>query len=849
MAHIPSPQTGRLTRLPEGIFFSPKRKPMETLIDLFDTFTTIGGKIAFVDLTGIRRISSTYAELHDRSLKMAELLAQRGVIAGDRILLWGPNSSWWGVAFWGTLVAGAIAVPVDFTSERERAETIARLTCAKLVLQSRFKLEKLNGEASLFLEDLPYLLEGMVPAKNVVRPSPADTAQLIYTSGTTGNPKGVILSHANLVANLSQIERHIPVVGPDFRFLSLLPLSHMFEQMGGFFIPLSRGATIVYLRTLKPSALMEALSEEDIFAVVAVPRLLLLLKGSVERGLQEKHLSRILPLMRRISNGLSPGLKKALFYPVQRKFGSHFTLFVSGGAPLAPDTFAFWHDLGFRVVEGYGLTECSPVLTANTFEHQVAGSVGVPLPEVALRIKDKEIQARGPNIFSGYYQNQQATSAAFTEDGWFKTGDLGEIGADGWLTIKGREKELIVTGGGVNVYPDELEAILNRTPGVRESCVVGLDKGGGEEVHAVLLLDGSGTPPEEILAKANRQLDPMHQITGYSLWTESEFPKTTTLKIRKFLVKEQIGKGEKKGGEKGRDRLVNLIASVTGAGEIREDSLLMADLGLSSIGRLELVNYLEQEFRLDVDEGAIGPKTRVADLRHIVEARENVRRKDHFRPWSNSAAVRLCRMALDHIFHFPVLSVLAKIEVQGKEHLDGLEGPVIFIANHLSYLDQPCIMRSLPPRLRYRTATAAWEEFFFDNFKTVGQKAWKLFTYEYGTIFFNLFPLPQSRGFSGSLRFMGRLADQGTSLLIFPEGAHSRDGELQTFQPGLGTIVKELKVPVLPIRVEGTAKVLNPDTLHLAHGKVHIRFGSLLRLDAEEPGVIVSKAREAILNL
>ena len=325
-------------------------------------------------------------------------------------------------------------------------------------------------------------------------------------SPVTGNPKGVILSHKNLVANLTQINRQIPIITPEFTFLSLLPLSHMFEQMGGFFTPLYRGAAVVYLRTLKPSAIMACLGEEDIYAIMSVPRLMQLLKTTIERELEEKHLSGLFRSMMRLATRFPKGIRRILFFPVQSKFGRNFTVFVSGGAPLDPGGFNFWSSMGFTVLEGYGLTETSPVLCVNTMERQVAGAVGPPLPGVEVKIEGKEVLARGDNVFPGYYENEQASRDAFTKDGWFRTGDLGEIGPDGWLVIKGREKELIVTGSGVNVYPDELEAVLNKIAGVKESCVIGIERGGGEEVHAVLLLDGSGIAPEEIIGSGEQQV-------------------------------------------------------------------------------------------------------------------------------------------------------------------------------------------------------------------------------------------------------------------------------------------------------------------------------------------------------
>jgi len=824
---------------------------MQTLLDLFDTFQARGEKTVFVNRTGVRRIPISYGQLSELSLRMASLLAQKGVGSGDRVLIWGPNSSWWGVAYWGIMLRGAIAVPVDFMSDRARAGMIEQLTEAKVVLQSRFKPERLPAANSILLEDLQYLLEDVQPSAERPHPSPGDIAQLIYTSGTTGNPKGVILTHKNLLANLFQINQQVPIITPHFSFLSLLPLSHMFEQMGGFFTPLYRGASVIYPRTLKPSAIMDALSEEDIYVIMSVPRLQQLLKTTIERELSEKHLQDLFGALSRLAAELPRDLRRLMFYPVQKKFGRNFTVFVSGGASLDPEVFNFWNNMGFTVLEGYGLTECSPVLCVNTMERQVAGAVGPPLPGIQLKLVEKELLARGDNIFPGYYRNEQATREAFTADGWFRTGDIAEIGADGWVAIKGREKELIVTGAGVNVYPDELEGVLNKLSGVKESCVLGMERGGGEEVHAVLLLDGSGVKPEEIVGEANRHLDALHQITGFSVWQEPEFPKTTTLKIKKFQVKEELKKGAAQGeGGASKDQLINLLARVTGtsAAEIHEESLLVADLGLTSIARLELVNFLEQEYRLDIEDSQVGPQTRVSELRRIVTRREKVKHRGHFRFWTNSAPVKGLRALGDALFLHPLYNLFATLEVRGAERLESLPGPVVFVANHLSYLDQPSVMCALPKEIRYRTATAAWEEFFFGDHHGL-DLLWRLFTYQYGTLFLNLFPLPQTSGFSGALKFMGKLADRGINTLIFPEGAHSRDGRMHDFQLGLGFIVKELGIPVVPIKIDGTQRVLPPEASFPKRGTVTVTFGEPLHFSFEEPGEIVRKAQQTVAEL
>ncbi|MBC7962124.1 MAG: 1-acyl-sn-glycerol-3-phosphate acyltransferase, partial [Steroidobacteraceae bacterium] len=413
------------------------------------------------------------------------------------------------------------------------------------------------------------------------------------------------------------------------------------------------------------------------------------------------------------------------------------------------------------------------------------------------------------------------------------------------------DKELIVTGSGINVYPDELEAVLNKIAGVKESCVIGVERGGGEEVHAVLILDGSGLAPDEIIAQANKSLDTLHQITGHTIWNEPEFPKTTTLKIKKFAVKEELKKGPEEGeGAVSRDSLLNLLARVTGtsAAQIREESLLVADLGLTSIDRLELVNFLEQEYRLDIEDSRIGPQTRVSDLRQIITKREKLTRHDHFRFWTNNRFCRGMRMSWDTVFHGPLFRSFATLEVRGIEKLEKLGGPVFFVANHLSYLDQPSVMSALPPGIRYSCASAAWAEFFFGEYHGLNRILRRL-SYEYASVLFNLFPLPQTQGFSGSLKFMGRLADAGINILIFPEGGHARDGQMQPFQLGLGIMVKELGIPVVPIKISGTDRVLPPGASFPKAGKVTVTFGEPLHFRYEEPAEIVEIARQAVEKL
>lgn len=826
---------------------------MTGLRDILDSFGARGGRTALVYRSGIRRFEVSYAALYLRSCKMAAYLESRGVNPGDRVVIWGPNSPAWVVAFWGVVARGGVVVPVDFMSGAERAKSIALHAQASFAIQSRAKLEHLAGIPSVMLEDLEPLLEPLAPATAFSQHVPEDTCELVYTSGTTGDPKGVVLTHRNLIANLAQIETQFPVITGDYRFLSLLPLSHMFEQMAGFLAPLSLGGSVIYLRTLKPSAIMAAFAEEDVYALVAVPRLLQLLKGSVEQAFAAKGLGKLLSGMLSFSARLSPPWRRFLFFPVQKRFGRHFKLFISGGAPLSRELFHFWSAAGFTVVEGYGLTECSPVLTANTIEMQLPGAVGWPLPGVEARLVAGEVQVRGDNVFSGYYRNEAATRAAFTADGWFRTGDLGEFDAAGALVIKGRAKDLIVTGGGVNVYPEEIENVLARLPGVRDACVIGVERGGGEEVHAVLVPDGSGRPLNDIVTEANHCLDELHRISGFSLWPEPELPKTTTMKVKRFAVKERILLHAERQGEQASavDPLSRLIVGILGCdpGDVTEEAFLVADLGLTSIARLELVNMLEQEFRVDLDDAAIGPQTRVADLRAMVSRREKMMAPRGLRLWTAGRSVRTIRLLADLFLHRPLFSLFVSLEVEGLERLAGPGSPVIFIANHTSYLDQPSIMFSLPAAVRYRSASAAWAEFFFVNYKNPLQRLWKLAAFEYSSLALGVFPLPQTSGFRAALGHMGRLVDKGFSVLIFPEGARTQDARLLPFQEGLAVMVRELAIPVVPVAINGLEHVLPRGALWPRRGRVTVTFGKVIDFSREEQGDIVRRAETAVRQL
>jgi long-chain acyl-CoA synthetase len=430
-----------------------------------------------------------------------------------------------------------VLVPLDVRSSPEFVSRIIQQTRPKLLFCSRETSDDLPDPSppTIVLEDLAGLLEGHPAQWSGPAIVDDDIAELMFTSGTTGDPKGVILTHRNLVANIMACRDRVPIDSSS-RLLSLLPLSHMLEQMGGLLVPLSRGASIIYPASRQPRTLFSAMQREGVTNIIMVPQALELLMSGMEREVRAKGKEKQWRSLLRIAPFLPLAVRRWLFREVHRQLGGKLRYIMSGGAYLDPRLARKWEALGIPILQGYGATEASPVITTNTFQHHRLGSVGKVLPGQEIKIADDgEVLTRGPNVTPGYWQNPQATQAAF-EDGWYRTGDLGYLDRDGFLYLKGRKKDLIVLPNGQNVYPEDLETLLNQQPGVKDSVVVGLPaESGAVRVHAVLLME-EGYRASEAVTAVNRQVSDHQRIRGHTVWPQEDFPRTHTLKIRKPLV-------------------------------------------------------------------------------------------------------------------------------------------------------------------------------------------------------------------------------------------------------------------------------------------------------------------------
>ena len=456
---------------------------------------------------------------------------------GDRLLIWSASRINWMIAYLATLLVGGVVVPLDVSSKEGFLARVAQTTNAKYLVTTAKQYQSLKEPPAplLPIENLP---EGVFDPTQMPDVEGDDLAELVFTSGTTGSPKGVMLSQGNIASNAIAALKVVDIRKQD-RLLSILPLSHMFEATIEVAI-FCAGASVVYARSLVPDTLLRLLNAQSITCMVLVPQALQLFLNGIEREVRRQKKERTWALLHRIAPRLPFAWRRRLFGSVHKRFGGHFRFFVSGGAYLPPNLGERWENMGFRVMQGYGTTECSPVVAVTPYPEHVQGTIGKPLPGVQVRIaEDGELLVHGPNVAQGYWKNPEVTETSF-RDGWYHTGDLGYQDERGLLYIKGRKKNLIVLANGLNVYPEDIENILLTNPAIKDAIVIGLTENNSEPtVHAVRLMDDP-TLAKTAVQQTNKQLASHQQIRGFTVWPEADFPRTHTLKVKRLELLEML---------------------------------------------------------------------------------------------------------------------------------------------------------------------------------------------------------------------------------------------------------------------------------------------------------------------
>src|SRR5438034_4035841 len=472
------------------------------------SFLQRGQQHAYVQRRGYRTARWTYRQIAELAFRCARELANRGIVKGERVLIWGPNSAEWVAAFFGCALRRVIVVPMDDAAAPEFALRVAQKVSTKLLVCSREHAQ--NGLPTLLLDDLQEVLGRHSAAPyNPVPVETSDPLEIVFTSGTTAEPKGVVISHGNVLGNVTPLEEEIRkytkyerLVHP-IRFLNLLPLSHVFGQFLGIFLPQLMGATVIFHDTLNPSEVIGAIRRQRVSVLVAVPRLLQSLKEKIERTLEEQ--GKREDFQRRFETAKGKHFLRRwwIFRSVHRQLGWKFWAFISGGAALDGQTEEFWGRLGYAVIQGYGLTETTSIISVNHPFRLVTGSIGKVLAGREVKLApDGEILVRGGGVASGYWNKRELQPMAGAQ-GWYPTGDIGELDAEGNLYFKGRKKDVIVTPAGMNIYPEDLEAALLLQPEVKLCAVIPLPRDGNAEPCAVMILRDRGLDPAPIVKRAN----------------------------------------------------------------------------------------------------------------------------------------------------------------------------------------------------------------------------------------------------------------------------------------------------------------------------------------------------------
>ncbi len=859
---------------------------------LLDDFRGYGGEIAVVRYQGNRRRVTTYGEIARLAGRFAALLVQRGIGPGDRVLVWAENSAEWIAAFHGCLLRGVLAVPLDSNGTAEFAARVAGDVNPQLAVGDALLLIQLPaGIARMAFEDWPAAL----PAGEAgpIAGLSADTPlEILFTSGTTGDPKGIVLTHGNVLASLSPIEqasqaymRYERLIHP-LRILHTLPLSHVFGQTMGLWVPQIYRAELHFESRLVAHRIVETIRRERISVLAAVPRVHALLKTYLEStlpGLGERAEG---PWG--AAKGVPVWLRWWRFRDVHRAFGLKFWALISGGGALPGPLEKFWNAIGFVLVQGYGMTETTAIITLNHPFHVAEGTLGKPLPGREVKLgADGEVLVRGAAVshatWSGGALHRRTAE-------WLATGDLARTEPTGELRFLGRKSEVIVTAAGLNLHPEDLEAAVEREPGVAACAVVAMETAGGPEPCAVLAMRGQGGGEAAAIEHANTRLAEFQRLRHWVLWPEPDLPRTSTGKVRRKAVAAWLGKIQAAGANNGNthngngafgassDWLLRLIGEISGEAPagVGDQLHLTEDLHLDSLGRVQLAAAIEERLGIATENGLWEQVQTLGDLRRLVASEpespqpakplrapsvpqpETEGVEDHEPPpaltpappsthyayphWPWVTPVRWLRVAFLEAAVRPLVGLLSKPRVVARGPLDCAE-PMLIVANHVTSFDGPLLEYALPAAVRRRIAVAMSAEMLeeYRHFRNADRRTAKARFFLPGPLFyflltalFNVFPLARQRDFQRSFAHAGEALDKGMHVLLFPEGTRSAEGRLAAFRPGIGLLVKQSSAPVLPMAIRGLGELKTRERGWFRSGTVEVRIGTPLRFGPEE---------------
>jgi long-chain acyl-CoA synthetase len=798
--------------------------------------------------------SITYKELIDNIKSFAYLL---DTAVGEKVAIISENRPEWVYAFYAVWQRGGVFVPIDFMSSPEDIRYILKETepsavCFSNTTQANLlkALENMSIRPQLFNFDQLSLEGGKLEQFHTWHIH--DNALILYTSGTTGEPKGVMLSFKNLLSNIKAIEK-LGIATKEDTTLALLPFHHSYPLMTTLLVPLHIGATVVFIEKLSSEELLKAMKDYHATILVGVPRLYQLLEKRIRERIAEVKVGEILL---KLSGKLPKSVRKLIFWKVHKSFGGYLRFLVSGGAKLPLETASFFDSLGFTVLEGYGLTETSPIVSFNPPWKIKLGSVGVPIEEVHVKIaEDGEVMVRGVNVMLGYFKKPEETQRAF-KDGWLLTGDLGYMDQEGYLYITGRKKELIVLSGGKKVNPEEIEnLILTKSDLIKEVGVLEVDG----SLHALIFPDFEKLKERGILNikeyikwniidKVNRELAEWKRITGFKL-IDRELPKTRLGKLRRFLLPKLYTLTEELKEEGKIDipstpewlALSEFIQRLSGK-EPKPSDHIEIDLGLDSLAKVELLSFIETAFGVRLEEEDLLHHSLLYDLLKLIsEKKERVqmaqvdwgsilRASPPYKLEHHPLIFRIGRLILWAFF-----KLYNRLEVKKVQDLP--KPPFILAVNHASYLDGFVLACALPERVAQETYFLG-EEGYFKNPLT------SLFGKLAHVITVNL-----DKKLKASLQKTAWALRLGKVAVIFPEGARTRDGKLLPFKKGFAILSKELDIPVVPTALIGTYESMSIKDKLPKPKKIKVVFGEPILPQGMSYEELVQETRRRIETL
>jgi len=601
---------------------------------------------------------------------------------------------------------------------------------------------------------------------------------------------------------------------------------------------------------------MRTVREERVSVVVAVPRLMESLKDKLERDMESSGKSEWLRRQVQAAKDEHFARRWWRFRRIHNQFGWKFWAFISGGAALDAETEEFWRRLSFVVIQGYGLTETTSLISLNHPFKTGKRSIGKVLEGREMKLDENgEILVRGENVAAGYWQGKEMKSV-LGEDGWFRTGDLGALDDEGNLYFKGRKKNVIVNREGMNIYPEDLEAVLRQQPAVRDCVVVGLEEGGNAEPVAVLLLRDPAVIVAVIVAAANQQLAEFQQMRLWLVWPDEDFPRTPTQKPKVGAIQLAVQQRFSSAGAAApaQGGLGELISRITGrtVGELGTNAKLEGDLNLTSMDRVELMSALEDRYQVDLSEANFAQVSTIGELERLLHQPQRAQQSGYRYPsWAQKWPFRWVRNFFYYLLSLPATLIMAHPTIVGRENLEGVEGPVLITCNHVTYIDVGFVLIAMPARIRNRLSVGMLGERLWGMWNPPPSmnffaRWWQQAGYYLVVALFNVFPLPQQSGVRESFAFAGESVDRGYSVVVFPEGRRTQDGKPSPFRSGVGILAQKLNVPVVPIRIDGLFAVKMSGRKIARRGELKVMIGKPLLFAPETPAEEITRQLERV---